>query len=103
MENHLLLSPVLTLPNFSKVFCIETDASGYWIEAVLLQEGHPLAFLSRALGPKSQGLSNYENEYMAILLAVQQWRQYLQHAEFIIYTDQKSLAQLNEQRVNTQW
>lgn len=55
------------------------------IGAVLMQDGHPLAFLSRALGVKSRGLSTYEKEYMAILLAVQHWRSYLQYAEFLIF------------------
>jgi hypothetical protein len=103
LKQALCSSPVLALPNFSKPFCIETDASGHGIGAVLLQNGHPLAFLSKALSPKSMGLSAYEKEYMAILLAVQQWRQYLQHAEFLIYTDQRSLTQLNEQRLHTHW
>ena len=68
---------MLALPDFEKQFCIETDASHYGVGAVLLQEGHPLAFLSRALGPKNQGLSAYEKEYMAIIIAVDQWRSYL--------------------------
>jgi hypothetical protein len=63
----------------------------------------PLAFPSKALGPKSRGLSTYEKEYMAILLAVQQWRSYLQQEEFLIYTGHKSLSQLNEQRLHTVW
>jgi ribonuclease HI len=62
-----------------------------------------LAFLSKALGPQSRGLSTYEKEYMAIVIAMQQWRSYLQYAEFIIYTDHKSLSQLNEQRLHTVW
>lgn len=70
---------------------------------MLLQKGHPLAYLSKALGPRSRGLSTYEKEYLAILEAVQQWRHYLQFGEFIIYTDQKSLVQLSEQRLHTQW
>jgi hypothetical protein len=70
---------------------------------VLLQEGHPLAFLSRALGPKNQGLSAYEKEYMAILIAVEQWRSYLQLGKFIIFTDQKSLTHLTDQRIHTIW
>jgi hypothetical protein len=71
--------------------------------AVLMHNGHPLAFLSKALGPKSRGFSTYEKEYMAILLVVQQWRSYLQQGEFHIYTDHKSLSRLNEQRLNTVW
>jgi hypothetical protein len=72
----------LALPNFSQPFVIETEASGVGIGAVLMQAGHPLAFLSRALGPRSQGLSAYEKEYMAIIMAVDHWRSYLQLADF---------------------
>lgn len=96
-------SPVLALPNFAQPFSIETDASAGGIGAVLAQDGHPLAYLSRALGPKSRGLSTYEKEYMAVLMVVQQWRSYLQLVEFIIYTDQQSLVQLTDQRLHTPW
>jgi len=44
---------------------------------VLLQNGHPLAYISKPLDPKTRGLSIYEKEYLAILLAVDQWRQCL--------------------------
>lgn len=44
-------APVLTLPNFSKPFVIETDASSQGIGVVMMQDGHPLAFLSKALAP----------------------------------------------------
>ena len=40
---------------------------------------------------------------MAILHAVDQWRSYLQVAEFEIRTDQKSLIHLEEQRLTTVW
>ncbi|WVZ50528.1 hypothetical protein U9M48_001773 [Paspalum notatum var. saurae] len=96
-------APVLAVPNFAKPFCIETDASALGIGAVLLQDGHPLAFISKPLGPKTAGLSTYEKEYLAILLAVEQWRSYLQHQEFHIYTDQRSLTHLTDQRLNTPW
>ena len=71
---------------------METDASITGIGAVLMQGGHPLAFLSKALGPHSLGVSTYEKEYMAILLALEQWRSYLQRAEFHIITDHRSLV-----------
>jgi hypothetical protein len=96
-------TPVLALPNFHKPFVIETDASDCGIGVVLMQDGHPLAFISKALGPKSRGLSTYEKEYMAILVAVQHWRSYLQQGEFVIHTDHKSSTQLNEQRLHTVW
>jgi hypothetical protein len=103
LKQALILAPVLALPNIDRPFIIETDACDVGVGAVLMQDGHPLAFLSKALGPKSRGLSTYEKEYMVILLAVQQWRSYLQQGEFLVYTDHKSLSQLNEQRLHTVW
>jgi hypothetical protein len=50
-----------------------------------------------------RGLSINEKEYVAILLAIEQWRSYLQCGEFIIATDQKSLSYLNEQRLHIAW
>lgn len=50
------------------------------IGAVLQQDDHRLAFVSKALGPGNLGLSTYEKEYITILLAVDQWRAYLQHS-----------------------
>jgi hypothetical protein len=82
---------------------VETDASDKGIGAILQQEGHPIAYFSRSLGPKNQGLSTYEKESLAILMAVDHWRTYLQPAEFIIQTDQKSLIHLDDQKLNSYW
>jgi hypothetical protein len=103
LKQAITSAPVLVLPDFAQPFVLETDASGTGVGAVLLQRGHPLAFMSKALGPCLQGLSTYEKEYLAILMAVEQWRCYLQHAEFHIITDHKSLMQLSEQRLHTPW
>lgn len=103
LKSALSAAPVLALPDFSVPFEVETDASGSGIGAVLQQHGHPLAYISKALGPRNQGLFVYEKEYLAILMAVDSWRHYLLQSEFIIHTDQKSLIHLNEQRLHTPW
>ena len=71
------------------------------LEAVLMQDSHPIAFLSQALCPKNAALSTYEKECLAILLAIDKWRPYLQAQPFVIRTNHKSLLYLNDQKIHT--
>jgi hypothetical protein len=87
-------APVLALPNFKKQFVLETDASDKGVGVVLMQDNHPIAYLSKALGPKAQVM-----ECLAVIMAVTKWRSYLQHQEFTIATDHKSLVHLGEQKL----
>ena len=103
LKNALVTAPVLALPDFSRPFQIQTDASDMGVGAVLLQDGHPLAFISKSLGPRMRSLSTYEKEYLAIMVAVDQWRSYLQHAEFVIFSDHRSLSHIADQRLHTPW
>jgi hypothetical protein len=70
LRKALITAPVLALPDFSQCFVVETDACDHGIGAVLLQQDHPLAYISKAPGVRNRGLSTYEKEYMAILLAI---------------------------------
>lgn len=99
----LCSAPVLALLDFSMPFHIKTDVCGTGIGAVLQQNDHPIAFMSKALGPCNQGLSTYEKEYLTILMAVEQWRHYLLQGEFFIHMDQWSLVHLDEHRLHTPW
>lgn len=103
LKQTLVTAPVLQLPDFSKQFTIETDASAKGVGAVMQQSGHPIAYISKALGPKNMGLATYEKECLAILMAVDHWRSYLQHRQFLIQTDQRSLVHLFDQRLTTPW
>lgn len=71
------------------------------IGAVLMQQGRPLIYLSKGLAPKHQGLSTYEKELLAIVMATQKWFTYLHGHHFIIKTDHQILKFLLKQRLST--
>ncbi|KAA3452986.1 Transposon Ty3-G Gag-Pol polyprotein [Gossypium australe] len=101
LKNTICQAPVLVLPDFQEPFCVETDASGSRVGAVLQQKSRPVAYFSKALGVKYQALSIYDKEMLAVLLAVKKWHFYLVGRHFYIKTNHQSLKFLSEQQAVT--
>lgn len=94
----MIEGPVLALPDFSKSFIVETDASNGGVGAFLTQDSHPIAYYSKTLGSRACLKPIYEKELMAIGFAILKWRHYLLGRKFIVKTDQSSLKFLLCQR-----
>ena len=78
LKNRLTSSPVLRLPDLSKPFTIQTDASKLGTGAVLLQQdaagvSHPCAYLSQALVGAEQNYQVYDLELLAVIRALKAW------------------------------
>lgn len=101
LKKRMTNTPVLVLPNFLKMFVVETDASGLGVGAVLSQEGHPIAFFSKKLSSRLALASAYVRELYAITQAIMKWRHYLLGRRFLIKTDHRSLKELMYQVVQT--
>ena len=101
LKKALCEAPILTLPDFSKTFVLETEACDSGLGAVLSQERSPVAYFSKSLSPMHLGLSIYKKEYLVILMAVEKWRHYLEQMQFIIQTNHESLKYLLDQKIHT--
>ena len=75
---------VLIVPNFSKPFVLECDASGIGIGAILSQEVKPVTLTSKQLCDHNLGKYTYEKEMMAILHVTDIWQPYLLRIYFQI-------------------
>ncbi|KAI3377761.1 hypothetical protein L3Q82_008904, partial [Scortum barcoo] len=95
-------APVFTMPDPQLQFIVEVDACNQGVGAVLPQRStsdnciHPCAFLSRKLSPAERNYNISNRELLAIKVALEEWRHWLEGAEhtFIVWTDDKNLQYL---------
>ncbi|KAD5961022.1 hypothetical protein E3N88_12495 [Mikania micrantha] len=101
LKDALMSTPIIKLPDFSKPFIVECDASSDGIGAILSQEEHPIAYFSKGFSSAHKFKSAYDRELLALVLAVQKWSHYLLGHHFFIRTDHYTLKFLLEQRLTT--
>ncbi|KAK1561350.1 hypothetical protein QYE76_018190 [Lolium multiflorum] len=97
LKKRLTEAPLLVLPDFSKTFEIECDASGLGIGGVLMQNGKPVAYYSEKLDGARLNYPIYDKELYALVRVLEVWQHYLWPKEFIIHSDHESLKYLKSQ------
>ncbi len=59
---------------------------------VLLQQGRPVAFMSKKLSAAERNYTTGEQELLAVVQALREWRCYLEGQPFVVKTDHKPLT-----------
>jgi hypothetical protein len=84
----LCRAPTLQIPDFTREFILQCDASDIAVSSVLNQEVHgklaPIAFFSRLLSPSENKYSIYDKECLAVVLGCENFRTFLEHKELCI-------------------
>ena len=83
---------VLAYPDFSKPFEIYTDACTRQLGAVITQNNRPIAFFSRKLSDTQQKYSVTEQELLAIIETLKEFKGMLWGQEIKVFTDHKNLT-----------
>lgn len=96
LKHHLVSAPILACPDYTKPFEVHTDASDYGIGAMLTQsfdgKDRVIAYMSKSLTKQERNYSATEREALAVLIAIEHWRCYLENGQkFSVYTDHSSL------------
>ena len=97
LKKRLTEAHVLVLPDFTKTFEVECDASGIGIRGVLMQQGKPVAYFSEKLGDAQLNYSVHDKELNALAYVFETWQHYLWPKEFVIHSDHEALKYLEGQ------
>lgn len=101
LKQAVVQGPVLVLPDTKLPFIVHTDASGFATGAVLSQDQgkgpQPIAFLSKKMLDAETRYPVHEQELLAIINALGEWRHYLMGSKFKVHTDHKSLQHFKTQ------
>ena len=103
----LTTAPVLQMPDFTKPFCIECDASKWAVGGALTQPYGdawlPVSYLSKALTSAQQKYAMHNRELYAIVVCCKRWRPYIQSQHTTILTDHEPLKHFMTQPTLSKW
>ena len=98
LKDRLTTAPILTHPDFTKPFILDTDASQYAIGATLsqIQEGQEkvVAFASKMLTKSERKYCVTRKELLAVVTFIKHFRPFLYGHKFLVRTDHSSLRWL---------
>jgi hypothetical protein len=99
LKELLCKDPILHLPDPSKPYVLQTDASDYGIGAILMQDHNgtlfPVCYASKKLTDRERKYCTMERECLAVVWGTKKFINYLYGTQFTLQTDHQPLAYLN--------
>ncbi|PIK36097.1 hypothetical protein BSL78_27073 [Apostichopus japonicus] len=100
IKSVIIRAPTLTYFDASKDIELQCDASMKGLGAVLLQEGKPVHFASKALTKAEANYSNIERETLAAVWAAKHFKYYVFGRDFTICSDHKPLEDIAKKDIS---
>jgi len=94
LKEKVSTATVLSLPDLQQLFEIETDASEYAMEAVLMQQKKLICYHSEKFSQAMIKYPTYDKDLYALVQSVKKWKHYLIGKETIIHMDHQPLQYL---------
>ena len=101
IRNEIAQAPVLKYYDPKKPTILQTDASIKGLGAVLLQDGHPVYFASKALTQAERGYVAIELETLLASWSMEKFHHFLYGSHFTLETDQKPLEVILSKLLNS--
>ncbi|KAJ9542483.1 hypothetical protein OSB04_028989 [Centaurea solstitialis] len=102
LKDKLTSAPIIQPPNWDLPFEIMCDASNHAVGAVLGQkfgrDPHVIYYASRTLDSAQSNYSTTEKELLAIVFALEKFRQYLLGTKVIVFSDHAALKYLMKKK-----
>ena len=96
IKTRLSTAPVLAFFDVQKKVTVNCDASQSGLGAVLLQEGQPIAYVSRALTSTETRYVQIEKELLAVVFALERFHQYTYGKTVDVESDHKPLEAITQ-------
>ena len=108
LKRRFTTKPILSIPDQTKPFYIESDASKYATGAVLMQKDdngtlHPCSYISQTFSLAERNYQIYDRELLGIIRALEEWKHYVLGSAHTttIFTDHNNLRYYRSaQRLN---
>ena len=104
LKQKLTTAPILAFPDMNETFILTTDASNTAIGYVLSQKlkdnrERVIRYGGRSLTNTARNWSTSDLECIAVIEGIREYRSYLSHTHFTVYTDHKPLQYMMNRKV----